>query len=167
MGLGVRTHGEKWINKTTKPRMSDTLVSKTGKTTSKNKTQTVILVVLELPWRRHSSARQMCHIFNVNLNPRLSKMGNRYDIRTGLTHTLCFQYSKTFVSSKRFTSIFMEIQKVSRLLHETHLVTMQMQLLSKDIKNVVMLMFNPSSLVLTVFRKEHKPKIKNQLSKCR
>lgn len=40
-GLCVRTHGEKWINKTTKLCMSDsdTLVLKKGKTTSKNKTQ--------------------------------------------------------------------------------------------------------------------------------
>lgn len=45
-GLCVRTHGEKWINKTTKLRMSDTLVSRKGKTASKNKTQTVVPVVL-------------------------------------------------------------------------------------------------------------------------
>lgn len=45
-GLRVRTHGEKWINKTTKLCMSDTLVSRKGKTTYKNKL--LILVVFQL-----------------------------------------------------------------------------------------------------------------------
>lgn len=62
-GLCVGTHGERWINKTTKLCMSDTLVSKTGKTTSKNKKDTVALVV----WQKHVTTRQMYDTFDVKV----------------------------------------------------------------------------------------------------
>ena len=43
--------------------MSDTLVSKTGKTTSKNKTDTAALVV----WQKHIATRQMYDTFDVKV----------------------------------------------------------------------------------------------------